>query len=75
MSTEELYNANQEYRYEIVDLREKIWKLEKIIKENEKKMWNSCEHEWVYDTSCGVYERNRYYCKTCKLWKNGYLYG
>ena len=74
MSVEELCTQNQEHRYEIVELREKILKLEKIIKDNEKKIWNNWEHEWEYDMCCGVYERNCYYCKHCKLWRNHYMY-
>jgi hypothetical protein len=37
-------------------------------------IWNKCEHEWQYDTACGVYERNCYFCKHCKLWRNHYMY-
>ena len=74
MSVEELCTQNQEHRYEIVELREKILKLEKIIKSNEKVIWNKCEHEWEWDTACGMYDRNCYYCKHCKLWRNHYMY-
>ena len=38
MDVSELCEKNQEYRYEIVDLREKILKLEDDIKKNEKKL-------------------------------------
>ncbi len=74
MSVEQLCEQNQEHRYEIVDLREKILELEKTIKANEKVIWKECEHEWEYDTASGVYERNCYYCKHCKLWRNYYMY-
>jgi len=40
MSVEQLCEQNQEHRYEIVDLREKILELEKTIKANEKVIWN-----------------------------------
>jgi len=42
MDVSELCEKNQEYRYEIVDLREKILKLEEEIKVNEKKIWKEC---------------------------------
>ena len=74
MSVEELCEQNQNYRYEIVEAREKILALEKKIKANEKVIWTKCEHEWQYDTASGVYERNCYYCKHCKLWRNHYMY-
>ena len=74
MSVEQLCEQNQEHRYEIVDLREKILKLEKIIKANEKVIWNKCEHEWEWDIASGMYDRNCYYCKHCKLWRNHYMY-
>jgi len=43
MSVKKLCEKNQEYRYEIVDLREKILKLEEEIKVNEKKIWKECD--------------------------------
>ena len=74
MDVSKLCEQNQEYRYEIVDLREKILKLEEEIKVNEKKIWKECEHEWKWDTASGMYDRNCYYCKHCKLWRNGFMY-
>jgi hypothetical protein len=71
---DKLCHENQEHRYEIVELREKIIQLENAIKNNEKIIWNNCEHDWVYDMSCGPYERNKYYCKKCRLWRNSYMY-
>ena len=71
---EKLCNENQEYRYDIVEMREKILKLEDQIKKNEKIIWNNCDHVWEYDITSGQYERNRYYCKKCKLWRNSYMY-
>jgi len=68
MSVKKLCEKNQEYRYEIVDLREKILKLEEEIKVNEKKIWKECEH------ASGMYDKNCYYCKHCKLWRNHYMY-
>ena len=74
MSVEQLCEQNQEHRYEIVEAREKILALEQKIKANEKFIWKECEHEWEWDTASGVYERNCYYCKHCKLWRNHYMY-
>ena len=74
MDVSKLCEQNQEYRYEIVDLREKILKLEEEIKVNEKKIWKECEHEWEWDIASGMCDRNCYYCKHCKLWRNSYMY-
>jgi len=58
MDVSKLCKQNQDSRYEIVDLREKILKLEEEIKVNEKKIWKECEHEWKWDTASGMYEKN-----------------
>ena len=71
---EKLCNENQEYKYEIVEMREKILQLEEQIKTNEKIIWKNCEHVWEYDPTTGQYERNRYYCKKYKLWRNFSMY-
>ena len=39
MNVEELCEQNQNYRYEIVEARERILALEKKIKANEKVIW------------------------------------
>ena len=74
MSVEELTDQNQEYRYEIVEMREKILRLEEQIKANEKVIWKKCEHEWKYDTCGSSYDRNNYYCTECKLCRNYHMY-
>jgi hypothetical protein len=74
MDVSKLCEQNQEHRYEIVDLREKILKLEEEIKVNEKKIWKECEHEWAWDRTSGMYDKNCYYCTHCKLWRNGFMY-
>jgi hypothetical protein len=74
MDTSKLCDQNQEYKYTIVDLKEKIFNLEKKIKENEKLIWHNCEHEWKKDLTIGQYEKNCYFCKHCKLWRNGHMY-
>jgi len=74
MDANELYKKNQQIRLEIMALRERTIELEDLIKENEKKMWILCKHEWKYDTSCGQNDNLRYYCRHCKLWKHTYMY-
>ena len=51
---DKLCNENQEYKYEIVEMREKILQLEEQIKTNEKIIWKNCEHVWEYDVTSGT---------------------
>ena len=66
-------NSRGEIYTFIWDGSEEVAKLIQI-KANEKVIWTKCEHEWQYDTASGVYERNCYFCKHCKLWRNHYMY-
>ena len=59
---------------EIYRMEKLISKHKQYIKENEKILFKTCNHEWEYDTSCGPYERVKYQCIKCKLWKNPYMY-
>ena len=74
MDVKQLCETTQNYKYEIVTMREKIFKLEDLVKANEKKIWENCDHEWKYDISADEYEKNKYFCKHCKLWRNSYMY-
>jgi hypothetical protein len=59
---------------EIYKMEREISKRKKQIKESEKKLFKICDHEWEYDTSRGPYERIKYQCTKCNLWKNPYMY-
>ena len=72
--TKEKYDTNSESRYLIVEYREKIRKLEEDIRKNEKYIFNHCNHEWEFEYASCMNERNYYYCKHCKLYKNSYMY-
>ena len=52
----------------------KIDTLVEEIKEADKKIYKLCQHIWIYDTNCSAYDKTRYICETCSLYKNGYLY-
>ena len=63
------------------DLTSKMWRLHKeldevkqLIKQNERALFKTCDHKWVYDTSCGPYESIKYQCKICNCWRNRYMY-
>jgi hypothetical protein len=65
-----IYTNNKE----IYKMEREISRRKKQINESEKVLFKVCEHDWEYDTSCGPYERIKYQCKKCRLWKNPYMY-
>ena len=48
--------------------------MKKQIKENEKIIYKNCNHDWEYDETCGSYDRIKYKCKKCGLWRNAFMY-
>lgn len=51
-----------------------IQKNKREIKLLEKKIYKFCNHEWVRDWDVAFDDRCKYNCKTCKLWRNDYMY-
>jgi hypothetical protein len=72
--TQDRFDKNLESRYLIVEYRKKIARLEKSIRQNETFIFDNCCHEWVFEYASCMNERNCYYCKHCKLYKNSYMY-
>ena len=52
-----LVSNNQHLVREIYRLEQEIVANKQVIRENEKVIWRNCKHQWVYDDSCGPYER------------------
>ena len=71
---ETLIKDNNEMRQEIFSYEKLINEYKKQIKLNEKIIYKNCEHEWEYDSSCGPYDRIKYRCIKCDLWRNDYMY-
>ena len=69
-----LIKENNDIRYNIELLSEQIRKMRETIRKNEIKIFKTCNHEWVYDTSCGPYETIKYQCKYCDLWRSRAMY-
>ena len=69
-----LLKDNRKLQKEIHKLNMEIYKKERLIKLNESKIFKSCEHDWEYDTECGQYDRIKYKCKKCRLWKSNSMY-
>lgn len=72
--TQKKLDENNEMRYLIVGYREKILKLENKIKTNEKYIFKHCNHDWQFEYGTCMNDRNYYFCKHCKLYRNSYMY-
>ena len=69
-----LVNQNYELLNKIYDYNKSIKLMKKKLRDNEKIIYKNCKHEWDYDESCGIYDRIKYKCKKCGLWRNNYMY-
>ena len=69
-----LLEQNTTLRYNINLVGGQIDVMRDTIRKNESKIYKLCKHEWVYDTGAGPYERIRYQCKICDLWKCNSMY-
>jgi len=71
---EELIQKNGEIWREIYNLKNHIHQLNQQYRNNEKAIFKICEHDWEYDNSVGPYDRIKYKCTKCSLWKNHFMY-
>ena len=62
-----LVSDNFSYQNQIQKNKREIMSLEKNI-------YKLCNHEWVRDWDVAFDDRCKYNCKTCKLWRNDYMY-
>ena len=60
---------NQQWR-EIYKCEEIIRNLKNEIKQNKKKLFKTCQHEWEFDFAEPFDSRCKYKCKFCNLPKN-----
>lgn len=74
MDVDKLLEINEQFRLQIIALRNQAINLENKIRDNEKKIWKSCDHIWEYDTSCGQNSILKYSCQKCQLWRHQYMY-
>ena len=53
--------------------RKEIGEIERKIKKESLKLWDSCQHTWVYDKT--DYDSTiSHYCSKCKLYNQRFLY-
>ena len=69
-----LMKENNKLWREIHQLNREIAIKNKTILENESIIFKTCEHEWEYDKNCGPYDRIKYKCTKCNLWKSNSMY-
>lgn len=72
--SQQLVKKNEELWREIHKLNAIIENHKLQIKENEKVIFKTCKHEWKYDETSGPYDRIKYRCVKCNLWRNSYMY-
>jgi len=70
----QLVSENYELWKKIGDYNNTINLMKKKIITNEKIIYKSCIHDWEYDESCGPYDRIKYKCKKCSLFRSSYMY-
>ena len=72
INLEQLIIKNKSLKKLNNDYLQLIKKNKEEIRNNEKIIWRSCNHEWVRDKGC--YDDVVFYCKKCNLWRDRYLY-
>ena len=65
-----IYNKIIENNQRICDANKLIYKCKENNKELRKKLFASCDHEWIYDEWANFDDRCKYICKHCRLYKN-----
>ncbi len=69
-----LIKRNYDMEKEISVLERQIQELKTTIKNNERQIYIGCKHEWSYDSSGGPYDRIKYICNICGLWRCDSMY-
>lgn len=69
-----LVNENDNLLKNIYQYENLIKEMKQQIRKNEKVIYKMCSHDWIYDETCGPYDRIKYKCKKCNLWRNSYIY-
>jgi len=71
---EVLLKENNNLNSKIRKLNEELSQIRQMIKQNEQRLFKACKHEWVYDSTCGPYDKIKYQCKICNCYRNHYMY-
>ena len=68
-----LLDQNRKFNRDINTKYREIRTLKDTISDNQKKIWNLCEHDWEKEPA-QMNEHTTYTCKICHLYKNYYMY-
>ena len=68
-----LLDQNRKFNRDINTKHREIRTLKDTISDNQKKIWNLCEHDWEKEPA-QMNEHTTYTCKICHLYKNYYMY-
>ena len=69
-----LLDNKKQLNNEIEKMTRLIEKHKKTIKNIECDLWESCDHEWIYDECANFDDRTKYLCKICGCYRNQYWY-
>ena len=69
-----IVEKNSQIDLEIHKCKIQISKLKEEKKENNRKIWDECQHTWVFDTSAPFDDLVKYYCGKCSLYRRRDLY-
>lgn len=72
--TKKILLENDNIDIEIRRMNNKIQMLKDSKKINYQKLWNACEHNWVYDTSSSFDDLVKYHCQKCNLYRRKDFY-
>ena len=68
-----LLDQTRKFNRDINTKHKEIRTLKDNISDNQKKIWNLCEHDWEKEPA-QMNEHTTYTCKICHLYKNYYMY-
>ena len=74
LDLQKLIVANKQLRNENSNYKNMIESNNCLIKENEKIIWNKCQHVWERDYDVAFDDHIKYFCSKCGLWNNAYMY-
>ena len=68
-----LLDQTRKFNKDINTKHREIRTLKDTISDNQKTIWNLCEHDWEKEPA-QMNEHTTYICKICHLYKNYYMY-
>ena len=73
-SIQELKNIIRETYIQERNLEHQIKQLKELRKSTKLKIWETCNHEWIFDRSSNFDDPCKYICNKCDLYKRKEYY-